>query len=49
MRKNPLIPLVIGLGDDANYIGSDVLSFLPYTKKVIYLNEGEALLSPAKM
>jgi len=34
-------PLVIGLGDDANYIGSDVLSFLPYTKKVIYLNEGE--------
>jgi glucosamine--fructose-6-phosphate aminotransferase (isomerizing) len=34
-------PLVIGLGDGANFIGSDVLSFLPYTKKVIYLNEGE--------
>jgi glucosamine--fructose-6-phosphate aminotransferase (isomerizing) len=26
-------PLVIGLGDDANFIGSDVLSYLPYTKK----------------
>jgi glucosamine--fructose-6-phosphate aminotransferase (isomerizing) len=35
-------PLVIGLGDGDNYVGSDVLAFLPYTKKVIYLNEGEA-------
>ena len=34
-------PLVIGLGDGVNYVGSDVLAFLPYTKKVIYLNEGE--------
>jgi glucosamine--fructose-6-phosphate aminotransferase (isomerizing) len=34
-------PLVIGLGDAANFIGSDVLSFLRYTKKVIYLNDGE--------
>ena len=39
-------PLVIGLGDDSNFIGSDVLSFLPFTKKVIYLGEGEtAVLS----
>ena len=37
-------PLVIGLGDGANFIGSDVLSFLPYTKKVIYLNEGESAI-----
>jgi glutamine---fructose-6-phosphate transaminase (isomerizing) len=37
-------PLVIGLGDGANFIGSDVLSFLPYTKKVIYLNEGEGVV-----
>ena len=37
-------PLVIGLGDGANYIGSDVLSFLPYTKKVIYLDEGEGAI-----
>jgi glucosamine--fructose-6-phosphate aminotransferase (isomerizing) len=35
-------PLVIGLGDDANYIGSDVLSFLPHTNKVIYLDDGES-------
>jgi hypothetical protein len=37
-------PLVIGLGDGANFIGSDVLSFLPYTKKVIYLDEGESAI-----
>jgi glucosamine--fructose-6-phosphate aminotransferase (isomerizing) len=35
-------PLVIGLGDDANFIGSDVLSFLPHTNKVIYLDDGES-------
>jgi glucosamine--fructose-6-phosphate aminotransferase (isomerizing) len=39
-------PLVIGLGDNANFIGSDVLSFLPHTNKVIYLDDGEtAVLS----
>jgi glucosamine--fructose-6-phosphate aminotransferase (isomerizing) len=34
-------PLVIGLGEGANFIGSDVLSFLPYAKRVIYLDDGE--------
>jgi glucosamine--fructose-6-phosphate aminotransferase (isomerizing) len=43
-------PLVIGLGDGANFIGSDVLSFLRYTKKVIYLNDGEgAVISREKV
>ncbi len=35
-------PLVIGLGEDANFIGSDVLSFLPHTNRVIYLDDGES-------
>jgi glucosamine--fructose-6-phosphate aminotransferase (isomerizing) len=34
-------PLVIGLGEQANYIGSDVISFLPHTSKVIFLDDGE--------
>jgi glucosamine--fructose-6-phosphate aminotransferase (isomerizing) len=43
-------PLVIGLGDNANFIGSDVLSFLPHTNKVIYLDDGEyAVLSSEKV
>ncbi|MBI4296659.1 MAG: glutamine--fructose-6-phosphate transaminase (isomerizing) [Chloroflexi bacterium] len=37
-------PLVIGLGEDANYIGSDVLSFLPYTRRVIFLDDGERII-----
>lgn len=35
-------PLVIGLGEHANYAGSDVLSFLPYTKNVVFLADREA-------
>ena len=43
-------PLVIGLGDEANFIGSDVLSFLPYTNKVVYLDDEEvAVLSKEKV
>jgi glucosamine--fructose-6-phosphate aminotransferase (isomerizing) len=34
-------PLVIGLGDSSNFIGSDVLSFLPHTNKVVYLDDRE--------
>jgi len=41
-------PLVIGLGNDANFIGSDILSFLPYTKKVIYLDDGESAVVSRK-
>ena len=34
-------PLVIGLGDGENFIASDVSAFLKYTKKAIFLNDGE--------
>jgi glucosamine--fructose-6-phosphate aminotransferase (isomerizing) len=37
-------PLVIGLGEDSNYIGSDILSFLPYTRKYISLENGEKVV-----
>jgi glucosamine--fructose-6-phosphate aminotransferase (isomerizing) len=35
-------PLVVGLGEKSNYVGSDVLSFLPYTKNVVFLSDKEA-------
>ena len=41
-------PLVIGLGDGANFIGSDVLSFLPHAKNVIYLDDGERAVITSK-
>ncbi|WP_338600293.1 glutamine--fructose-6-phosphate transaminase (isomerizing) [Sulfolobus tengchongensis] len=34
-------PLVIGLGDDKTFIASDIPSFLPYTRKVIVIADGE--------
>ena len=34
-------PLVIGVGDNENFIASDVPAFLKYTNRVIYLNDGE--------
>ena len=34
-------PLVVGLGEKSNYVGSDVLSFLPYTKNVVFLSNKE--------
>ena len=32
-------PLIIGLGDDENFVGSDVPALIRYTKKVIYLKD----------
>jgi len=40
-------PLVVGLGKKANYIGSDVLSFLPYTKQYISIDDGDKLVITA--
>ena len=37
-------PMVIGLGKHANYIGSDILSFLPYTKKYVLIEDGEKII-----
>jgi len=34
-------PLVIGLGKDEKFIGSDATPFLEYTKEAIYLEDGE--------
>jgi glutamine---fructose-6-phosphate transaminase (isomerizing) len=34
-------PLVVGLGENNNYVGSDVLSFLPYTKNAVFLSNKE--------
>ncbi len=34
-------PLVIGLGDDENYIGSDAMALSDFTQKLIYLEEGD--------
>ncbi len=34
-------PLIVGLGDDGNYIGSDVTAIIPYTKNVVYIEDGE--------
>ena len=34
-------PMVLGIGKDENFIGSDVLSFLPYTREAVYIEDNE--------
>tara|TARA_B100000945_G_scaffold283373_1_gene252383 strand:+ start:6785 stop:8602 length:1818 start_codon:yes stop_codon:yes gene_type:complete len=42
-------PLLLGLGADCNYVGSDINAFLEYTRKAIVLDEGEyVILGPNK-
>ena len=43
-------PLVIGLGENENFIASDVPALLPYTKQVIYMEDDEyAVLTAEKV
>jgi len=40
-------PLVLGVGDGANYLASDVPAFLEFTDRVVYLEDGDvAVVSP---
>lgn len=41
-------PMVLGIGENENFIGSDVLSFLPYTRKAVYIEDGEIIIMTAK-
>jgi glucosamine--fructose-6-phosphate aminotransferase (isomerizing) len=34
-------PLVVGRGEEANYIGSDVTAFVEHTRRVSYLHDGD--------
>ena len=36
-------PLVLGIGSNENFIGSDVISFLNHTNKVVFLDDGETV------
>ena len=40
-------PLLVGFSDHNKYVASDASALLPYTRKVVYLNDGEfAVLTP---
>ncbi len=34
-------PLILGVGDGASYVASDVPAILPYTNRVVYLEDGD--------
>jgi glucosamine--fructose-6-phosphate aminotransferase (isomerizing) len=41
-------PLLIGVAEDGNYVASDATPLLPYTRSVLYLEEGDlAIVTPS--
>lgn len=43
-------PLVLGLADDATYCGSDIPALLPYTRRMVFLEDGDmAVLEKGKV
>ena len=41
-------PMVLGIGKGSNFIGSDVLSFLPYTREAVYIEDNECIVMTKK-
>ena len=43
-------PLVLGIGENENFVGSDASPFIEYTKEVVYLNDGDiAVIEPGEV
>lgn len=36
-------PLIVGLGEEENFIGSDVSAIMEYTRNILYLDDGEMI------
>lgn len=36
-------PMIIGIGDNEHYVASDVSALLPYTRRVVYAQDGEII------
>lgn len=41
-------PLILGVGEDAMYVASDVQAVVPYTRKVVYLDDNEVVAVEGK-